>query len=81
MFNVDLFFKFKVSYDFGIITPIGHRVYGTWSYGIHLCLLRNESLMKERNKRFEYWLGYFMYEEGKIMHISFQYTNVNMEML
>lgn len=37
--------------------------------------------MKEWNKRFEYWLGYFMYEEGKKMHISFQNTNVNMEML
>lgn len=44
MFNLNLFFEFKVSYDFDIITPIGHRLYGTWSYGIHLCLLRNEGV-------------------------------------
>lgn len=43
----------------------GHRAYGTWSYAINLCLLRNESLLKEQNNSSHYWLGYFMYKEDE----------------
>ncbi|CAG2215084.1 unnamed protein product [Mytilus edulis] len=43
----------------------GQSRFGTWSFIINSCLLKNESVSNNQSEFKDIWLGYFMYEEDK----------------
>ncbi|XP_076076106.1 uncharacterized protein LOC143046958 [Mytilus galloprovincialis] len=43
----------------------GHSRFGSWSFIINSCLLKNESISNNKSDFKDVWIGYFMYEEDE----------------